>query len=59
MASKAIRPSNLLKPYGMKRGGGDIQTEEDVRQMLDEAARYQKTKAWTKLSDKYAKKDNE
>lgn len=59
-ASKSVRPSNLLRPRGGKvKTDGDVQTKEDVQRILDEAARYHKTKAWTKLSDKYAKKEGD
>jgi len=44
-----------MRPKGTKADPG--MTSEGVKKMLDDAAHYQKGKAWTKLSDKYAKKE--
>jgi len=50
-----VRLNDLIKPKGTKIDSG--MTSESVKKMLDDAARFQKSKAWTKLSDRYAKKE--
>ena len=52
-----MRLSDLMRPKGAKVDLG--MTSESVKKMLDDAARFHKTKVWPKLSDKYAKKEDE
>ena len=51
---KAIRPTDLVKWDG---GDQEFETPEEAKAMIDNLLAYQKTKCWTKISDKYAPKN--
>lgn len=57
---RRITPKKLLAFLGPEEGKEpEIKSPEEIRKFIDDIAREQKPKVWTKLSDKYAPQDKE
>ena len=50
---KAIKPTDLVNFDSKDK---DFQTPEEAKAMIDNLLAFQKTKCWTKIPDKFAKK---